>query len=253
MNYLSAPRWIAIAILLFSRTTFGAQLPADTIYTGGTILTINDLQPRAEAVAVRDGLIVAVGSLDSMSELRNSETNEFDLEGRAMLPGFVDSHGHAVMGGLQGLSANLLAPPDGDNSDIPTLLSTLSEWVSDNKVLIDQVNLIVGFGYDESQLAEKRPPTRYELDEVSNSVPIIIVHQSGHFGVANSKALEVSGIRSGSKAPPGGVIRVDESGEPTGVLEENAFFGVLLPLITKLGPEGMKAFAEKRSPNWTGR
>ena len=227
-----------------------AQEMADTIYTGGPILTIDDAQPRAEAVAVRDGMILAVGTLTEIMEHQDASTEVFDLEGRAMLPGFVDSHGHAVLGGLQALSANLLPPPDGPNADIASIQASLREWISDNQAIVDRVNLIVGFGYDESQLAERRPPTRYELDEISADTPIILVHQSGHFGVANSKALEVARIAKGTTAPPGGIIRVDETGEPTGVLEENAFFAVLAPLLGGLGEEGLKAFARAGTELW---
>ena len=90
-----------------------SQEPADTIYHGGPILTINDSQPRAEAVAVKDGQILAVGNLADLQAHVNDNTESIDLQGRALLPGFIDSHGHVVFGGLQALSANLLAPPDG--------------------------------------------------------------------------------------------------------------------------------------------
>lgn len=228
-----------------------AQELADTIYTGGPILTINDEQPNAEAVAVKDGKILAVGDLSTLSALQGQETRIFDLDGRTMLPGFVDSHGHAVMGGIQALSANLLAPPDGEGSDIASIQRILTEWFNENKGVVEKVNLIIGFGYDESQLAEQRPPTRYELDEVSSDYPIILVHQSGHFGVANSKALEMSGIKAGSTPPPGGVIRFDEKGEPTGVLEENAFFTTLIPLLSGVGTDGLRAFAEAGTALWS--
>jgi predicted amidohydrolase YtcJ len=250
MLFRSCRVWLLANVFLASSTAFSAQQIADTIYTGGPILTINEALPRAEAVAVRDGIIIAVGSATNVFARQGDDTKVVDLDGRAMLPGFVDSHGHAVMGGLQALSANLLSPPDGVSTDITTLQNTLREWVSENKAIVDQVNLIVGFGYDESRLAEKRPPTRHELDEVSEDVPIIIVHQSGHFGVANSKALKTAGISKGSQSPPGGVIRIDESGEPTGVLEENAFFQALVPLLTDLGPEGIQAFARAGTRLW---
>lgn len=220
-----------------------AQEMADTIYLGGPILTINDAAPRAEAVAVKDGLIVAAGSLVDVMALQKDGTQIFDLEGRAMLPGFVDSHGHAIMGGLQALSANLLSAPDGDVSDIASLQDTLRTWMADNEETVKTVQLIVGFGYDQSQLAELRHPTRDELDEVSTTIPIIIVHQSGHFGVANSKALEVTNVGPDTPDPAGGIIRRQSDGTPNGVLEENAFFAVLTPLLGGLGEEGLRAFA----------
>ena len=120
-----------------------AKETADTIYTGGQILTIDDAQPTAEAVAVRDGRILAVGDADAVSALRGSSTEIFDLAGRTMIPGFVDSHGHVVLGGLQALSANLLAPPDGESVDIPSLQDALRDWVAKNQAIVDKGNLIV--------------------------------------------------------------------------------------------------------------
>jgi predicted amidohydrolase YtcJ len=163
----------------------------------------------------------------------------------------VDSHGHVIMGGLQALSANLLAPPDGYVNDIPSLQETLRTWIADNKDAVDKKRLVVGFGYDESQLAEKRAPTRSDLDSVSDDIPVYIVHQSGHFGVANSAALEIAGITAESKAPAGGKIRRVEGGqEPNGVLEENAHFLVLGTLLSTIGEEGFKAFARAGSALW---
>jgi predicted amidohydrolase YtcJ len=223
---------------------------ADTIYSGGPILTINDDQPTVEAVAVKDGRIIAVGDLTDLLEHQGAETEAFDLNGRAMLPGFVDSHGHVLMGGLQALSANLLPPPDGGVNSIASLQASLTAWAEDNAEVVDRVNMIIGFGYDNAQLAELRHPTRAELDAVSTDVPLVIVHQSGHFGVANTRALELAGITAASKAPPGGVIRRDANGEPNGVLEEYAFFAVLVPLLGGLGEEGLLAFAEAGSALW---
>jgi predicted amidohydrolase YtcJ len=227
-----------------------SQEVADTIYTGGTILTINDDQPTAEAVAVKDGSIIAVGTVEDVLAHKGEGTETFDLKGRTMLPGFVDSHGHVVMGGLQALSANLLPPPDGGVSDIASLQAALAEWASENAEIVDQVQMMIGFGYDNAQLAELRHPTREDLDAVSTDVPIVIIHQSGHLGVANSKALEIAGLTAESEAPPGGVIRRDETGEPDGVLEEYAFFSVLVPLLNGLGEEGFLAFARAGSDLW---
>ncbi len=193
----------AILGLFWTSQSVNAQEMAETIYLGGPILTINDDQPRAEAVAVKDGKIVAVGSLSDIMALKDEKTETFDLDGRAMLPGFVDSHGHVVLGGLQALSANLLAAPDGEVTDIASLQDTLRSWMADNTDIVDKVQLIVGFGYDQSQLTELRHPTREDLDAVSTDVPIIIVHQSGHFGVANSKALELTNVDADMQNPAG--------------------------------------------------
>ena len=223
---------------------------ADRIWRNGPILTMNDAAMRAEAVAVKDGRIVAVGQDADVMKLKGEKTDVIDLAGRAMVPGFVDSHGHVVFGGLQSLSANLLAPPDGGVSDVSSLQKTLRAWVKANADVVKKVNVIVGFGYDDAQLAELRHPTRQELDAVSKDVPIVIVHQSGHLGVANSKALEAAGIDASSKNPPGGIIRRDTSGEPNGVLEEYAFFGVFVPMLNKLGYNGLLAFASAGAKLW---
>jgi predicted amidohydrolase YtcJ len=238
------------AALLLSATGVQSGETADTVYTGGPILTINDAAPRAEAVAVKNGRIIAVGALSDMDTHRGESTKTVDLAGRAMLPGFVDSHGHVVMGGLQALSANLLAPPDGEVRDIASLQAALRSWAEKNAEIVEKVNMIVGFGYDNAQLAELRHPTRQDLDAVSGDIPIIIVHQSGHLGVANSKALELGKIDATTEPPPGGVIRKDADGEPNGVLEEYAFFAVLVPMLGSLGNEGVVAFTKAGANLW---
>ncbi len=239
-----------LALSTFLSAPLLAQEIADTIYSGGPILTINDAAPRAEAVAVKDGRILAVGARADMLAHQGDTTEVFDLDGRAMLPGFVDSHGHAVMGGLQALSANLLAPPDGEVQDIASLQDALRGWIAENQAAIEASNLIVGFGYDQSQLAELRHPTKDDLDAVSKDVPIIIVHQSGHFGAANSAALAAADITRETPVPPGGVIRYAEDGTPNGVLEENAFFLALGKLMGGVGDEGFKAFARAGTQLW---
>ncbi|MFM1891576.1 MAG: hypothetical protein RLZ44_653 [Pseudomonadota bacterium] len=238
-------------IALCLATTCALAQSADRIWSGGTILTMNDAAMRAEAIAERDGRIVAVGSQAEVMELRGEGTELIDLNGRALLPGFVDAHGHMVMGGLQALSANLLAPPDGEVTDIASLQQTLRDWVAANQAVVDKVQLIVGFGYDNAQLKELRHPTRDDLDAVSSEYPIFIIHQSGHLAVLNSKALEVAGISAASKNPEGGVIRRrDDSQEPNGVLEELAMFSALLKILPAIGPEGFKAFARAGSELW---
>lgn len=241
---------VAASIVGFFNSTAIAQEIADTIYTGGPILTINDAQPTAEAVAVKDGIIMAVGDLDNMLTLQNDATKVYDLDGRAMVPGFVDSHGHVVFGGLQALSANLLAPPDGKITDIASLQDNLRAWAEENAAAVEQTGVIIGFGYDNAQLAELRHPTREDLDAVSTDVPIIIVHQSGHLGVANSKVLEIVGYDASTEDPAGGVIQRGPDGNPNGVLEEYAFFAALGPVLNELGAEGIAAFSAAGSELW---
>jgi hypothetical protein len=215
---------------------------AEAIYFGGPILTMHDAQPSAEAVAVRGGRILAVGTRAAVEATRGPDTRMIDLGGRTLLPGFVDPHGHMMMVGLQALSANLLPAPDGEANDIPAIIRLLRTWQAQNQQAARRYNIIIGFGYDESQLREGRAPTRAELDQVSTELPVLIVHTSGHIGVVNSKALEVAGITAASVDPTGGVIRRRAgSREPNGVIEELAFFGALGPLLGQLDQDAWLA------------
>ncbi|MCU0969384.1 MAG: amidohydrolase [Rubrivivax sp.] len=228
-----------------------AQDAADRIWTGGTVLTMNDAAMRAEAVAERGGRIVAVGPAADVMRQRGPQTQVIDLGGRTLLPGFVDAHGHVVLGGLQALSANLLAPPDGEVRDIASLQKTLRGWIAANDAAVRRIGLVVGFGYDNSQLAERRHPTREDLDAVSRDLPVMIIHQSGHLAVFNSMALEIVGYGAQTPDPVGGVIqRRAGSREPSGVLEETAMFAPMMQLMSRVGPEGMKAFAEAGARLW---
>lgn len=214
---------------------------ADQIWMGGPVLTMNDSQPAAQAVAVKNGLILDVGTLQAMQAYKGQDTTVIDLQGKALLPGFVDAHSHAFMIGLQAMSANLLSPPDGAVTDIHSLQETLRQWLGEQSKT-REVGLILGFGYDDAQLAEQRHPNRHELDAVSESVPIIIIHQSSHIGVLNSKALEMAGISAQTPDPAGGVIRREEGGtQPDGVLEEMAFFSSLTSQMGKLTSEQVQA------------
>jgi predicted amidohydrolase YtcJ len=142
-----------------------AAASADRIYTGGDIVTMNEAQPTAEAVAVRDGRILAVGDRADVETHRGPATQVVELAGRTMLPGFIDAHGHLKNVGLQALAANLLPPPDSDVAAIATLQDKLRAW-GDGE-LSGRLGWIVGFGYDDSQLAEQRHPTRDDLDQVA--------------------------------------------------------------------------------------
>jgi len=241
---------LAITVLM-SLSIATAQQPADRIWTGGIILTMDDAAMRAEAVAETDGRIVAVGSTDAVMAHKGPATEVIDLAGRTLLPGFVDAHGHVFMGGLQALSANMLAPPDGVVTDIASLQQTLRDWVAANSEAVETYDLIIGFGYDNAQLAELRHPTRDDLDAVSRDVPVVIIHQSGHLAALNSAALEVVGYDAATEDPEGGVIRRRAgSREPDGVLEETAFFAAIVRLMGDIGEAGARAFAEAGSELW---
>ena len=241
---------VIILAIGISSPVFAGEL-AEIIYHGGNIITINDSQPRTEAVAVKDGKILIVGSMKEVLDSKGSDTQMVDLKGSTMLPGFVDAHGHVMGGGLQALSANLLAPPDGNVKDMASLQKVLREWMENNADAVETIKLVVGFGYDNAQLAELRHPTRYDLDQVSEDLPILLVHQSGHIISVNSKALEIGKITAQTINPSGGVIqRGEEGNEPNGVLEETAAFPLLIKLLGRVGADGSKAFILAGTELW---
>jgi predicted amidohydrolase YtcJ len=231
-----------ILALLASAPAMAAET-ADAIYFGGPIVTVDDARPSAEAVAVKDGKILAVGGKDELIGAHKGEATKLqDLAGHTMIPGLIDGHGHVFAVGVQSVSANLLPAPDGTVNSIADLQKTMRAFMAASPV-VKAYGLVVGFDYDDAQLAERRHPTREDLDAISTELPIVVTHQSGHLGAYNSKALEMAGITAATKDPQGGVIRRGADGEPNGVMEENAHFMVLLKLLPKLGEKEITALA----------
>jgi predicted amidohydrolase YtcJ len=158
-----------------------------------------------------------------------------NLDGRTLLPGFFDPHGHVAMVGLQARYANLLPAPDGQGDDIPALQRITRDWMNAHEALVRDTQLVIGFGYDDSQLKEHRHPTGEELDAISDTVPILFLHQSGHLGAANGAALAAAGVTASTPDPDGGAFRrKDGSQQPNGVMEETALFAVMGVLFARL-------------------
>lgn len=207
------------------------------IYTGGDIITMQGDSPEyAEALVVRDGKILFVGSLLEAKAKAGKEYKNKDLKGKTMLPGFIDGHAHFASFSAQAIGAKILPPPDADAKDIPTLINILKTWnTPQNRAL---TGWIFGMGFDDSVLEEKRFPTKHDLDQVSKEFPIMIIHISGHFAVVNSKGLDMLNINSETTNPEGGIIRREKGNEPNGVLEELA----AIPHYTKvLSPSSVEA------------
>lgn len=205
------------------------KLFADRIYRGGPILTMNDAQPQVEALAVQGQRILAVGSWEELKGLVGESTQVVDLEGRTLMPGFIDAHGHLMGWILYWGTPDLAPPPAGPISEIAQIQDALRKYIAEKN--IPEGTLVLASGYDDSLLKEKRHPTRAELDEVSVKHPICIVHTSAHLAVYNSVLLRLVDYTGAESAPPGGVIQVDADGKPTGVVEEEAVnaFHRLLP------------------------
>jgi len=237
-----------------SPSTTEQPMVADAVYLNGKIITVDDDNPKATVVAIKDGKIIYVGDVRGSKPLMADSTRQIDLQGKTMVPGFVDAHGHVVSAGFQAASANLLPEPDGPVNSFAQVVETIGTWegTAMGKEFVAETGWILGFGFDDSQLEEQVFPTAEVLDQVSQDVPTLIIHQSSHFGVLNHKALELTGITDCRKEVPGGVIRCEADGEtPNGVLEENAFFvalgafqaGISEAYNLKLFREGMKSFA----------
>jgi predicted amidohydrolase YtcJ len=209
-----------------------------TVYSGGTIITMaGDSAETVEALVVRDGKIAFVGTTAGADSAAGSGATRVDLAGRTLLPGFVDAHGHVSLVGLQAWSADLLPPPDGVATSIDSLVAITRRWADSHKAEVATVGWIVGFGYDDAQLTEKRHPTADDVDRISTEVPVLLFHQSAHLGAVNHKALELLGITDTTSDPAGGVIRrVKGTRTPDGVLEESAMRFPAFAMLSKVPP-----------------
>src|SRR5882672_6493585 len=216
---------------------------ADTIYTNGVIITVNDAQPSAEAVGVKDGKILAVGARDDVMRHQGASTEVVDLKGRTMIPGFVDGHSHICDYGMLWGYPALNPPPVGDVKSIDDIVAIMRRFIEEKK--IPRGVAVFGNGYDDSMLAERRHPAREDLDRISTEHPVVIIHASGHLGSANTPALEKVGFVKGAPNPKGGAIRCDpQTGAPTGVVEEQAVFNFLPLLPPKTDEQRLQTLIE---------
>ena len=222
-------------LLLLSCGQQGSNVGKAILYHNGDIVTMEgDSAVYVETLVVRDGKILFAGRKDEALKQAGADHTEVDLQGRFMAPGFLDAHGHAYGAGFQKMAANILPPPDGTVTDIESLITTLKQWYADLGKTGKSPKVIVGFGYDDSQLKEKRHPVADDLDKVSNTLPVILVHQSGHLQALNHVALAAVGFDASTEDPQGGVIRREKDGKtPNGVLEETAGVMVMFKLFSK--------------------
>jgi predicted amidohydrolase YtcJ len=216
-----------------------------TMYYGGDIITMEGDQPQyVESVVVKDGRILFAGAKDEAMKAAGRGHKMIDLQGKTLLPGFIDAHGHLMNAGFQALSANLLPPPDGEGKDIAALIGITRKWVEANPKFIEKAGWIIGFGFDDAQLAEKRYPTADDLDKISTDKPVLLIHQSGHLCSMNHKALELAGYTDGVKDPKGGLIRREKGSQrPNGVLEEMAMFIPIFALFGKATDEDNHSYS----------
>ena len=187
---------------------------ADSVYHTGRIYTVNADQPWAQAVAIRDGRIMFVGSDDAVRAFIGQDTELHDLRGRLMLPGFQDAHIHPIYSGLEVMACNLAEADsiEGYRAIIPACVEAQAdkEWVT-------------GGGWSMAAFGPGAMASKDILDELVSDRPAYFGSADGHTGWANSKALETAGISSKTRDPVDGFIDRDpETGEPVGSLQEGA-------------------------------
>ena len=192
------------------------------LYVGGEIHTLEDDRPSAEAVAVRDGRILAVGTEDECRRALEGEFVEIDLRGRALLPGFIDTHLHPIMMAYYEMNADLSGVAS--LAELQARLRRAAEKSSDGE-------WVVGMRFGDEALDDLRLPTRHDLDQVCPDRPILVVRHDGHMVIGNTRAIESAGITRESRDPDGGQIDREADGAPAGPFRENA-----VPLLLKEMP-----------------
>jgi predicted amidohydrolase YtcJ len=201
---------------------------ADLALLNGKVITVDPADAIAQAVAVKDGLIQAVGMDDDVTALIGEDTQVVDLGGRAVTPGLIDAHNHfQIMGLMQGYFVPFL-PPEVRN--IEELQAKLAEVV----VQTPEGEWIKGYFM---VVTEGRLPDKHDLDPVSPNHPVWIMQQGGHYGSANSLALQIAGITADTPNPTGGVIERDANGEPTGVFYNHRAMDLLRQYVPRYTQE----------------
>lgn len=206
----------------------------EKLFFNGKILTMNEasgndaVSNAPDAVLVKDGIIKAVGSLEYVLIKAGKNIEKIDLDGRCLMPSFIDSHGHFAMNGQMSLCADLSGCESFDD-----IKEKLREYIEENK--ISDKNAVIGFGYDHNFLKEQAQPDKRVLDQVSTEIPIMALHVSGHLACANSAALNLAEIDENTPDPSGGVIgRIEGGTEPSGYLEEGGMLCIQKALAKRI-------------------
>ncbi len=219
---------LACCFLLWAAGANAAEKPADLVLTNAHIYTENAHQPWAEALAVRDGQIVAVGSSQQVAAYRGEHTQMLDGGGRLVLPGFTDCHVH-FMGGALALQ--------GVKLDDAKTVAEIQKRVKEFAAAHPERAWILGRGWSYDAFGEKALPDKKFLDEVVPDRPVLLRGYDGHTSWVNSKALEKAGITRDTPDPPNGIIvRDPKTGEATGALKEHAS-----ALVDKAVPQPTRA------------
>jgi predicted amidohydrolase YtcJ len=220
----------AAALLCFAPV--GAQVEsADLIFKNGNVYTVNERQPRAEAIAVKGDRVIFVGSNAEVKKYEGKATRVVDLKGKTVVPGMTDAHNHLIGVGLREMTLNLEG-----TASLEDLLAKLKARVGQAK----PGEWITGRGWIETFWKPPVFPTRQDLDKVSPNNPVFLDRADGHGAVANSAAFKIAGIDRSTPNPFGGEISKDKAGEPNGMLLDNA-----QDLVTRHIPQTTVAEYEK--------
>lgn len=228
---------------LLSRPAFAAdaQAVADAIFAGGDIITMNDAGPAAEAVAVKDGVILAVGGREAIETgHKGPDTKVIDLGGKTLLPSFIDPHSHYINSLMVAGQAQVYAPPSGSGKDVDSIVAAIKAFADQRQ--IPKGELIVAYGYDDTVMPGGRLLNRDDLDAAFPDNPVRVDHVSMHGTVMNSVALKKYGYSAETVTPPGGVIvRQEGTNEPYGLVMETAFLPVLAQAETMTPEQEIQA------------
>ena len=185
----------------------------DLLILNAVVLTMDENRPRAQWVAVKDGRILAVGEEGDLKSLGHNSTEVIDLDGKTILPGFIDAHLH-----LRALAESLVTLNIGPASGVSSI-SHIQERIHHQTLTLPPGTWIRAGGYNEIYLSEKRDPNRWDLDTAAPHHPVKLTHRSGHAHVLNSLGLTNIGISKETPDSDAGIIDRDlETGEPTGLL-----------------------------------
>ena len=245
MRSFSSSTVITALLLVVSLTT--AQVAhaqyAETIYHGGDIVTVDEKNPTAEALAVKDGKIIAVGKKDDVLKLKGDATKVIDLGGKSLVPGFLDGHSHFINCLQVSRQANCFAPPAGPGKSIAEIIAALKRCQQQFKT--PKGEFIVGYGYDGDAISDGRELTAADLDEAFPDNPVFVQHVSLHGAVCNSAALARFKVTKDTPTPQGGIIvRKANSTEPAGLLMEAAWIPIFSNLPKPSEEELLKRFQE---------
>ena len=225
----------AILVALLLTSVFAQSPNADLLLLHGHILTVDKKDSVVQAIAVRHGTIVKIGSDTEVLQFAGNGRGIriIDLHGRTATPGLIDTHAHIAEGGVEELYGVKLS----DATSVGEVLSRVKAKVAQ----IKPGDWVTGSGWDEGKLADHRYITAADLDTVAPDNPVWLVHTTGHYGVANSAALKLAHINAASSDPPAGTIDRDSHGNPTGVLKEES---AMEPVTTLIPPTTLKQMRE---------